>query len=1051
MADNFLQTIKLEIGRNIKLTPYERLAFHKVLGIYKSKDAINILKKEMQKGPVIRSSAITVLSAFPQNEAVEELKKHLMDQDVSNEEKMMILESILNHGGSADLPLLMNFIDSLDHVNPPIEISEKAFRTFRSLGAEDDSVFNYLVSKIENEEYHESIRAQAILTLSSFGNIGKFEEILKLGDDFLSYYTYRAITILNRRIADKKREERNKNDLFTYPDAPTEIDGPELAIRVLLGSMSPRFDGFSNMTKIAFIGAMVSCNHREYNTYVSRALASDDHELLTGTLHVLLRNIEYLEDADKLFRNLIFVPIESTDENDLIISIFVKFFAKAVDDRKYSILRERVYSYITISMQNDFEAYSKEYMFKNVVEKNYTEGFQLFRKFVFEHMNPELRQEIIDFLSQGDTENTPVLIEKLSKYIQFIPQEEEQMLRSFMDILFEHDPKSRNNSAAGIEDINYEKRHLRNRIIRLCSIIGALQIDGAASNIVNSYNYMKKYPDPQLSAVMESTLAKLQYSYLLGEIEVLLFTGTKEEHEKGLRLIAHFNEQRSMNILLEYLTQNYADDSPLVLMAMKILLGYDLINNIAANNIFKKIIESNKNENICNLAIIGMGHCGVEGEIPFLDSLFYTRESKSSKVAAIRAMGRLAPYVEETQTNRFKKYLVEYLKDQSINVRIYANFCLFMLGDSNSFRAICEMLVIKNKSIQREIISIISKLSSLDFAFFLISLLTEEYGISNDIIETLKLLPTEDIREIDTFIINIFRKYDERTLDDVDVPAVEKIEVKNLNAEELILLNCDIFSNDPKRSRDNVLSDAIDLSLISIAFVSEAIVHHNGYIILFTNDRVIARFPDSLSAVLASIDISNKINESNQLRRDDDQIIFTNQIVITETLSFPEETLFYPLSLIDSLDQTILQGKTVLDEKSNEAISNNFVTGIIPDLILPPRFARDRRFNIRTPLNFKKIALNYFTKLQNDAKKKKEAEEALKAEIKNMYMSANPSQITMAGKLENISFRLLENFNVIDNYLSTNSVDQKLNENVHTMLTKAYDMFKMEISKLIIK
>ena len=1046
--NNFLQMIKLEIGRSLRLTPYERIAFHKVLGIRKSNDAISVLRKDLFKGPAIRSSAIRVLSTFSQPEVVEELKKYLLAK-VTNDEKMMILESIINFGSSQDVPLIMSFIDTIDNENPPAEITEKAFRTLRTISIDDEDAFYYLISKIDNSQNHEHIRTQAILALSSFSDSSKFEEILKEEDEILCYYAFLAITILNRRMADIKKNARDKDDLFTYSDIQTAKNDPELRIRVLLGSVAPNFDSYSINTKIAFIGAMMTCNHREYNTYVAKALASEKQELITGTLYALLRNIEYLEDPDKLFRNLIFVSIESPKENDLIVEIFAKFFSAAKDDRKYNILRERVFGYITITMQNDFETYSKEYMFRNVVEKNYTEGFQIFRKFLFEYMNPELKQDIIDFLTKGDPEKCPVLIEKLSKHIHYIPKSEDVQVKSLLDTLFVSDENNRNNSILGIEDINYEKRYLRNRIARLCRIIGALKIEGAASSIVNSYNYMKKYPDNHLSLVMENTLAQLKYSYLLGEIEIFLFTGTKEEQEKGLRLIAHFNEQQSMNILFEYIKRNYEDNSNLLQMALKIVLGYDLYNNISANDIFKTIITSNENDATCTLAIIGMGHCGFENEIPFFNDLFYTRENRGSKIAALRAMGRLTPYVEATQKNRFKKYFVEYLKDQSINVRIYANLFLVMLDDQNASRAIREMLVIKNKSIQQELVSIIAKLRSLDFSFFLISLMTEEYGISNDIIEALKLLQKENIREIETFVINLFRKYDEQQ--DDDSSRIEQIEVKNLKQEELILLNCDIIFNDFKKLQKNVLSEAIDRSLLTTSLVSDTVSGNQGYISVFTNDRVIACFKDIFAAVKTSIAISEKMRESNQLRNEGDQIVFINQILKTDVLSINDEMLYYPSSLIDDLNEKIFQGKTILDVESNNAIGEEYITAAISNLMLPDKLMITERFDVRTPQNFKTVALNYFTKLKNDADTKQQAEEALKEEIKNMYMSTSPSQITMAGKLENISFKLLDNFNTINHYLQTNSVDQKLNENINKMLTKAYDMFKMEISRLIIK
>ena len=67
-----------------------------------------------------------------------------------------------------------------------------------------------------------------------------------------------------------------------------------------------------------------------------------------------------------------------------------------------------------------------------------------------------------------------------------------------MEVLLDKDRKSRENSASRLEDLNFEKLYLRNRIVRLCRIIGMLRIDEAASVLVNIYNYLKKYPDTDI-------------------------------------------------------------------------------------------------------------------------------------------------------------------------------------------------------------------------------------------------------------------------------------------------------------------------------------------------------------------------------------------------------------------------------------------------------------------------------------------------------------------------------------------------------------------------
>ncbi len=67
---NFLQTIKLEISRNFRLEPYERKAFHRILGLVKSQQGKDILLRELEKGGDIRKSAIGVLGFLSRKPSV---------------------------------------------------------------------------------------------------------------------------------------------------------------------------------------------------------------------------------------------------------------------------------------------------------------------------------------------------------------------------------------------------------------------------------------------------------------------------------------------------------------------------------------------------------------------------------------------------------------------------------------------------------------------------------------------------------------------------------------------------------------------------------------------------------------------------------------------------------------------------------------------------------------------------------------------------------------------------------------------------------------------
>ncbi len=93
----------------------------------------------------------------------------------------------------------------------------------------------------------------------------------------------------------------------------------------------------------------------------------------------------------------------------------------------------------------------------------------------------------------------------------------------------------------------------------------------------------------------------LNYSYMLGELEVLLASGDPGEQRKAIRLLALFSDQRSLNILLDFLRDRTSVDSEDIDLTLIIFLRWDVAGNVAANAVFKQVVEGNNNGEIARL------------------------------------------------------------------------------------------------------------------------------------------------------------------------------------------------------------------------------------------------------------------------------------------------------------------------------------------------------------------------------------------------------------------------------------------------------------------
>ncbi|MBN2159488.1 MAG: HEAT repeat domain-containing protein [Spirochaetes bacterium] len=1047
---SFLQNIKLEISRSFKLVPYERLAFHKIIGILKSDVGLSILIKELERGPDIRQSALLALASFNHPEALSTLLAYLT-KNITDDERLVILDHVKRTGSAADIKAVIGFIQHYQEKQGSLEVTTRAYEVLGIIGVESEEVLKFVVSKINEERLDPLVRALAIESLSSFKSISVFENLLKKGEDAFCFGAYKAIYKLSIELAEKARQMKSEDDrLYTY--SPDTEDKIVLEIRVLLGKMAHDFDSYSNRTKIAFICAMIACNHREYLIYTMKALTSSDVDLVSMVLYSLYQNVGRLRDPDKLFRSLIAISTEVGRFNEMIVDIFVKFFSMPVDSRSFNLLKDKLYSYIVVTLETYFETYRKEFMITDVIEKGLPESFQRIRRFLLNNCTPELKKGIITFLTQEEPSMVKHVMTDLSRRITYIEGSGIDDMKLLVEVLLDKDRKSRENSAARLEDLNFEKLYLRNRIVRLCRIIGILHIDEAASALVNVFNYLKKYPDKEILDATVLTLSILNYSYMLGEIEVMITTGSDDDRKNALSLLSLFTEQRSLNMILELLKNRLGEDSSIVSSALGILLERDIMGNITASQIFKGIVANNPSPAIRSLAVLGLGQCGFDSDIDYLNDLFYRMGADDQKDVVVRAMANITANSTSYNKRQLIRYLQEYLKDPGIKVRIYSCLLLAQMGNREAMRSIRDMLIIKNKNIQRDILTILGGKTSVEFSFFLLSLLKEEYGISNDIIPAINRLPRDEMKEIDAFIVNIFRKYEAPVLEGIQAHPSDAgiISIEGLKKERMTIMNVVIPVHDGKPERSGI-PVLINLNLWLKSRIAAVIQDHGGSITRMSNENVVSYFPDTRAAAETAIEIGRNVVAYNDMQIPEHNINVYIQL-LTETVKIiNDEIILFPVHMAGSFGNMPVVNKVVIDQATMELLTSKFSIREIPELTLSMNGFAARYFELVSPINFTEMSDQIVSNMREEEEKREQAQQQLEAEMKKLKRGSRAaSSAAIARGLDDLAQQLQNQLDEIDRYVEKRSTDRELIKNVRKMLNNVHNMYKVEISRLII-
>lgn len=1046
---SFLQAVKLQISRSFKLVPYERLAFHRIIGILRTDVGMGILLKDLDAAPDIRRSAIEVLSRFNQPQALAGLAACLK-REITDEEKLAILECIKAKGGIDYARELMAFIDTAREKGRP-DVVERAFDALGTVGAGSEEVRRYLVEIIESDRLDRHLKACAIEALVSFKPVSLLESILKKDDDEFAYRVYRVIYGIAVRLLDEESAKRSEDDrIYTY--VPGSEDKLMLELRVLLGKMTNAFDKYSNKTKVAFVCAMMASHHREYLTYVMKALTSGDTELVGMMLFAVYQNVDRLSDQEKLFNSLIAFSTEVERFNEIIVDIFVRFFGTTLDSMAFNVMRNKLYGNIVVTLGNYFETYRKEFMITDVIERDLPESFQRIRRFILSTCTPDLKKEIIAFLTKDDPALVKHIITSMGRHLSHVEENQLDDLTLFIEMLMDRDRKSRENSAARIEDLNFEKLYLRNRIIRLCRIIENLKIETAASHLVNIYNYLKKYPDRDIMEATEHALSTLNYSYMLGEIEVMLNTGTEEEQLEAIKLISLFTEQRSLNILLEFLKTHIASLPPVVEPILAILIERDIAGNITANQLFKAVIEHASSPSMRDLAVLGIGACGFETDVEYLNSLFgrFSQEG-STKAVIIRAMAAIMAGTHGINRVQFVRYMQEYLKDPDIRVRIYSCIMLARLESEDAIRLLRDMLVIKNRTIQRDILTMLGEFKSLEFAFFLLSLLKEEYGISRDIVSLIEKLPVDQIREIDAFIINIFRKYEAPQLDVFQnqpkpIPPQSEYLVKRQKS----ILNI-ILRREGIMTAAGGTSGTIHLNLLVKSLLLAAIQDNGGVINSMTGDYLVAHFEDPGSAAFAAMAISNAVGSYNKTRVAQRRLALIMQIVTGPACMTGDEIMLYPQGMVSEIADLPVLNQVLIDKATATVVAEAFSLRELPQISPAVSGLTERFFEIIAPINFMKLSEEIIKRLREEEEKRDLMQRQIEEEIKKVKRERRTAtSVEIARGLDDLAQKLQAQLEEIDRYVQKRSTDRELIKNVRRMLMNVHNLYKVEISRLII-
>ncbi|MGQ9843214.1 MAG: HEAT repeat domain-containing protein [Spirochaetota bacterium] len=1030
MERDILQSIKLELTKNLKFTPYLRICLHPFIAQSKSDIAHNILCAELSAEPVIRFSAIRTITQY-KLPGFTDLFHALFQQSITDDEKIQVCMYLASHGDNQTVEIFINYIMQNLNKESNYTIVIQCLETLRLLRIPDNTLLATLKTIINETGTNDEIRYYAIRTLSIYNDIHVFDSLINQ-NEYTLLGIFDAISFMSNYCIAKRAQKNGASDTLDEENLIIEL-------RVFLSKMLPQFDKFSSRVKILCVNALIASKHRETNVYILKILNGHNENEKEELLLLLQHAIMFLRDPEPLIRYLISFGTISPHHNTIIVDTIINYFQSLQNDRTSTLLKDKLFNYFTVTLDSFFEIYRKNYMIADVEEKNYPEIFRVVRNFILFNLNPKILNRITHYLKNEKNDEIHTIITLLTTYLPCIDSSTRETFLSLVEMLYDSDPKSRVITASRLETIDFEKRFVQERIVRLCKIIATLDIQSAATLLIKIYNYLKKYHDEQLFDACIQTLSCMRYPYMLGELELMLLSGDRDDQLFSLKYLEHYTDQQAASILFELLKNTANLDREVTVRALHLLLQTETIQHKNSTQILINILLTSDDIAIKQSAILNIGHCGDEKEIEWLITFFSETNEITLKEAILQAIGSIIPRVRDFNKRALVQFLLDCMKESGIRIRIYACAILLQLNNKDVERYIKEMLIIKNRDIQIEILYIFHNYNLPEFSYFLLSLLKEEYAIGYQTIALLQNVPAEISDDIVNFIGNMYRKNGI----DVSQPALPltikpgKIDTVN----DFFMVTITIYGN------SNLV--LLEEFVTSFNTIQSLILNHckrnNLVIHSLAPDSITMYSNNPLNVADALIALTQSIKQHN---------LSSNKPFKAIIQSYHASVIQFGQDIVIVSDKkythNILYNYAIVDENINSCIHNEFTCNPLPHILSNP--SHIQLYYLSNKKNSLIEAQKALDQIICNEKTKKEKEQELHEEIKKRRLTIqSQGSADYLATLERVNGILRSEINEINKFIQKRSTDRELNTQVAKMLENLQKNIFLEISNFIMK
>ena len=675
-----------------------------------------------------------------------------------------------------------------------------------------------------------------------------------------------------------------------------EADGAEHGgflkqIESIAAALAPRATGL-------YLCAYLFKVRNPSNNVIIEILSGAERDALAAFLSSLRGVIEKVPSVKRVFRILMLLPFRDQETEEMVSGLLLEVL-ELTRSRSPQAMSE-LQTLSVVYMDTLFKKVKRDHLSLKGVKERFDLIVVLFAR-LLERLAPQaLLSEIQGFFKDEKGKPPGPLIEKVKSLLRDASDGDRKRFEACVPLFTEAERIRRLNIYSALKNIHPEKPSLLRRFNRVVKAVGWLRVKAVSKKVWEILRFAQEERMPDLEAVCILTLCQLGSRNILVRMREQISDPESgaEAHAAYIAGARHLPPEDVLDMLLDRLLR--PDQSTAARASiLETLESMDLSGRSAVPSSLLKLLTNKLSGSVKEIAARLLERYATSAHLQSLVALSGGEDS-GLRLAAVRALSALGKREKSVHVDVLTHRLYLLLRDPKSAVRIGSLFALLALGDDYAQKILKEWLASERDEVKVELLSRLEQPIPDSLLLHILGLLRSENGQVHEALRrVLPKLCEERFRgEVRRAVLRHLEQGGCEEAAPSDRPAETGAVRSDRQREGETRARSESFLHHPKvefkfrMEHSQLLTvffiDVVDYtarssrrdmsSLMQFVKTFEDIVvplldAYNGRIVKKLGDGILAAFMHPLAAVLASLEIQEKVKSHNQFSVGDDRFL----------------------------------------------------------------------------------------------------------------------------------------------------------------------------------